>query len=122
MRYKLTIQSNSDNHVLSHPAQANDAEIVALARRVIIDDISLYVAHYTPSVTNHKLMLGRMVSKAPTELSKIKRSSYVEDVTTENNCTFELGAVDGIEIPIYVIVGFMQRDQFNQQHQYNDTS
>ena len=41
-------------------------------------------------------------------------------VTTENNWTFELGARDGIYIPTYVIVGFMQRDQFNQQHQKND--
>ena len=45
----------------------------------------------------------------------------MKDATTENNRTFELGVGDGIDIPIYVIVGFMQRDQFNQQHQNNDT-
>ena len=45
----------------------------------------------------------------------------MRDVTTENNWTFELGVGDGIDILIYVIVGFMQRDQFNQQHQMNDT-
>ena len=45
----------------------------------------------------------------------------MKDVTTENNLTFELGVGDGIDIPIYVIVGFMQRDQFNQQYQNNDT-
>ena len=39
----------------------------------------------------------------------------MEDVTAEKNWTFELGVGDGIDIPIYVIVGFMQRDQFNQQ-------
>ena len=43
--YKLTLQRNSDNHVLSHPAQDNDAASLALARRLIIDDISLYVLH-----------------------------------------------------------------------------
>ena len=42
-------------------------------------------------------------------------------VTTENNWSFDLGVGDGIDIPIYVIVGFMQRDQFNQKHQNNDT-
>ena len=38
--YKLTLQRNSDNHVLSDPARANDAANLALAGRVIINDIS----------------------------------------------------------------------------------
>ena len=65
-------------------------------------------------------MLGNVVSKTPTELSFNKRSSYMKDVTTENNWTLELGVGDCFNIPIYVIVGFIQRDQFNQQHQIND--
>ena len=117
--YKLTLQRNSYNHITSNPAQANDPAKGALAGRVIMDDLSLYVPHYTPSISNQKLLLGHISSKTPTELSFIKRSSYMKDVTTENNWTFELG-VDGIDIPIYVIVEFMQRDQFYQQ-QNNDT-
>ena len=54
-------------------------------------------------------------------MTYIKRSSFMKDVTAENNWTFVLGVGDGIVIPIYVIVGFMQRDQFNQQHQNKDT-
>ena len=119
--YKLTLQRKSDNHVLSDPAQANDAANLALARRVIIDDISLCVPHYTPSISNQKLMLGHIVSKTPTELTYSKRSSYMKDVTTENVWTFELGVGDGVDIPIHVIVGFMQKDQFNQQYQNIDT-
>ena len=38
--YKLTSQRNSDNHVLGHPAGANDAANLALAGRLIIDEIS----------------------------------------------------------------------------------
>ena len=72
-------------------------------------------------IPNQKLMWEHIVSKAPTELTYIKRSSYTKDVTTENNWTFELGVGDGIDIPIYLVVRFMQRDQFNQQHQNNDT-
>ena len=45
----------------------------------------------------------------------------MKDVTTESFWTFKLGVGVGIVVPIYVIVGFMQRDQFNQQHQNNDT-
>ena len=52
-------------------------------------------------------MLGHIVSKAPTELSYIKRSSYMNDVTTENNWTFDLGVGDGIDIPVFLLVGFM---------------
>ena len=119
--YKLTLQRNSDKHVLSLPAQANAAAKDALAGRVIIGDKSLYVPHYTPSTSNQNLMLGHIVSKNPTELTFIKTSVYMKDVTTENIWTFELGVGDGIHIHIYVIVGFLQRDHFNQQHQKNDT-
>ena len=109
---KLTLQGSSDNHVLSHPAQANDAAKVALAGRVIIDDISWYVPHYTPSISSQNLMLSNIASKTPTEMTYNKRSSYMKDVTIENNCTFELGVGDGIDVPIYVILGIMQSDQF----------
>ena len=119
--YKLTLQINSDNHALSHRAGANNAQNLALAGRVIIEDLSLYVPHYTPNISNEKLLLEHIISRAATELSFIKRSSYMKVVTNENNWTFALGVGDGIDIPIYVTVGFIQRDQFNQQHQNNDT-
>ena len=45
----------------------------------------------------------------------------MKDVTTEDNWTFELGVGDGIDIIIYVIVEFVERDHFNQQHQKNET-
>ena len=119
MRYKLTTKRNSDNQVLIHRAGTN-AENLALAGRVFIDDTNLYVPHYTPSISNQKLMLDHIVSKTPTELSYIKRSFYMEDLTTANNWTFQLCLGDVIDIPIYKIVGFMQRDQIIQQHQKND--
>ena len=105
--------------MISHRAETN-AENLALAGRVIIEDVSLYISTYTPSISNQKLLLSHIVSKAPTELPFIKRSTYMKEVTSENNWTFELGVGDGVDIPIYVIVGFMQRKQYNQQHQNND--
>ena len=45
-------------------------------------------------------MLGHIVHKTSTELSYFKRSSFMEDINTENNWTFELGVGDGIDIPI----------------------
>ena len=51
-----------------------------------------------------KIMLGGLVSGAATDISYTKRSSYMKDLTTENNWTFELGVGIGIDVPIYVIV------------------
>ena len=119
--YKLTLQRYNDNHVSSHPPQANDAANLALAGGVDIEGLSWYVPLFTPSVKNQKLMLRHIESKTPTELTYIKRSSYMKDVTTEKIWTVELSVGDGMDVPIYVIVGFMQRDQINKQHQNNDT-
>ena len=100
MGYKLTLQRKKDNHVLSHRAGANNAKNLALAGRVIIEDTSLYVPHYTTNISNQKLLLGHIVSKVATELSYIERSSYMKNVTFEKkNWTFELGVEDGIDIP-----------------------
>ena len=97
-----------------------DATNLALAGKVSINDLNLYVLHFTRSVSNQKLKLEHIISKTATKLSYIIRSSRMEDVTTENNWILELGVGDGIDIPIYVIVGYMQRDQFNEQHQVFD--
>ena len=68
--YISTIQRVSDNHVLSHPAGDNDAANMALAGRVIIDDISLYVPHYFPNWSNRKLLLGILIPE-------LQRNSHI---------------------------------------------
>ena len=83
MGYKLTLQRNKDNHVLSHRAGANNAENLALAGTVIIEDLCLYVPQYTTKISIQKLLLGHLVSKVATELSYIERSSYMKNVTIE---------------------------------------
>ena len=55
------------------------------------------------------------------ELSHKERSSYKREVTTANNWVFERGVRSGIGVLIFVLVEFMQRDQFNQQ-QHNITN
>ena len=66
-------------------------------------------------------MLEHFVSRDTTELTYVRRSSHTKDVTTENIWTFELGVESSTDVPIYVIVRFMQRDQFDQEHQNNET-
>ena len=58
-------------------------------------------------------MLSNIASKTPTELTYVKRLPDMKVVTTGKIWTFELGVGDGIDVSIYVIVGFMQIDQFN---------
>ena len=66
-------------------------------------------------------MLEHFVSRAATEMSYNIRSCCLKDIIAENNWTYELGVGDRIDIPINLIETFMQKDQFNQQHQNNDT-
>ena len=45
----------------------------------------------------------------------------MKDETFENNWIFELGVGNGNDVPLHVTVGYIQRDQFNQQHRNIDT-
>ena len=71
-------------------------------------------------MSNEKLLLGHIVSGAATEMTYIRRPSYMKDAPTEENLIFDLDVGNGFNVPIFEKVGFMQRNQFNQQHQYND--
>ena len=66
-------------------------------------------------------MLGHIVSRTATELLYYEKSSYMKDITAENKWRCELRKENGIDVPIFIIVGFLQRDQFIQQHRKNDT-
>ena len=61
-------------------------------------------------------MLEQIISKTATELSYVNWSSKMKDATTEKNWKFELGVGNRTDVPIYIIVGFMQSDRFNQQN------
>ena len=60
--------------------------------------------HFAIKISNQNLMLGHIVSRAPTVLSYNKRPSYMKDQTTKDNWTFGLGVGDGVDIRFYVIV------------------
>ena len=62
-----------------------DAANAVLAGRVILDKIILYIPHYTPNTSNQKILSGHIVSRAATELSYFKRSSYIKKETTKYN-------------------------------------
>ena len=62
------------------------------------------------------MMLENIVSRTETEICYIKRSSYTKDITSEFNWTFDLDVQSGIEVPICMVISFVQRDHFDQQN------
>ena len=112
--YKLTLTRNSDSSVL------NKADATTVGK-VKINAIEWYVPHYTPSVTQQNILMKQIVNKIPTELQYIEKSVFMKEVNTQNLWSFELGTQEGVNVPIYVIVGFQQQDRQNSQNENNDS-
>ena len=45
----------------------------------------------------------------------------MEEVNTQNLWSFELGTHEGVNVPIWIIVGFQQRERQDSQNLANDT-
>ena len=52
----------------------------------------------------------------------MERIVFLKEVSTQNLCSFEIGTQEGINIPIWINVGFKQRDRQDSQKLNNDTS
>ena len=83
--------------------------------------IEWYVPHYTPSISNQAILSKHFSSKVPTELQYLQRSVFMKEVNTQNICFIELGTEEGINIPLWIIIGFQQREGRNPQNLNNDT-
>ena len=58
-------------------------------------------------------MLEQIVSKLATQLAFIKRTVHINDVSSENIWIFDLGVKKGVNIPVYVVVGFLASRTIN---------
>ena len=112
--YKLTLTRNSVNSVLNQDNKISNAEIK-------INALEWYVPHYTPSIPHQAILCRQILSKTPTELQYVERSVFMKEVNTQNLWTFELGSQEGINVPIWFMVGFQQRDRQEAQNLNNDT-
>ena len=102
--YKLTLTRNSDSAVL------NKTNATALDK-VKISAIEWYVPHFTASMSQQTILSNQIVNKIPTELNYIERSVFMKEVNTQNLWNFELGTQEGINIPVWIIIGFQQRNR-----------
>ena len=65
--------------------------------------------------------MKQITDKIPTELRYVERSVFMKEVNTKNLWSFELGTHENMNVPIWIIVGFQQRDRQDSQNLANDT-
>ena len=51
----------------------------------------------------------QILSKTPTEVQYVERSVFMKEVNNQSFRTFELRTQEGVNVPIWMIVGFQQR-------------
>ena len=102
--YKLKLTRNRDSSVLKKTNAINNVKIKFIASE-------WYVPHYTPSILQKLILSKHILSKIPTELRYVERYVYLKQVNTRNFWTFGLRTQKGINVPIWIFVGFQQRDR-----------
>ena len=112
--YKLALTRIKDDAVIDKANGIDDA-------RIKTDHIHWYVPHYTPSIQQQSNLSKQILSKTPTELRYVERSVFMKEVNNQNVWNFELGSHENMNVPIWVIIGFQQRDRQNSQNLNNDT-
>ena len=112
--YKLTLTRNTDNAVLNKDNTINNGKIK-------INAIEWYVPHYTLSMQQQAILSKQISNKLPTEIKYPGRSVFMKEVNTQKFWTFELGTQEGINIPIWIFVGFQQNHRQHDQNSNNDT-
>ena len=112
--YKLTLTRYKDETVLDKSAGVADA-------RIKIDHIHWYVPHFTPSIQQQGILSKQILKKTHTELRFVERSVFMEEVNNQNPWNFELGGQESMNVPIWVIIRFQQRDRPDSQNLNNDT-
>ena len=67
------------------------------------------------------ILLKEIQHKIPTELRYVESSVFMKEVNTQNLWSFELGTQEGINLPIWIIIGFQQSDWQDDQNLNNDS-
>ena len=112
--YKLRSTRNSDNAVL------NKTNANAIGK-IKINSIEWYVPHYTASLKEQGILMKQITKKIPTELRYVEGSVFMKEVNTQNLWSFELGTREGINVPMWILVAFQQRDRQHDQNLNDDT-
>ena len=112
--YKLTLTRSKDGAVLDKAPGITDAGIKLV-------NIQWYVPHYTPSIPQQGILSKQILSKTPKVLRYFETSVFMKEVNNQNLWNFELGSHEGINVPLWIIVGLQQKDREDSQNLNNDT-
>ena len=77
--------------------------------------------HYTPFISQQVTLSKQISSKTPTVLRHIEQPVSIKAVIFHELCNFELGSQESVDVLIWIIVGFQQRDLKDSQNQGTDT-
>ena len=64
--------------------------------------------------------MKQIVDKIPTELQYVERSIFMKRLNTQKLWIFELGTQEGTNVPIWITIGFQQREKQDSQKLAND--
>ena len=112
--YKLTLTRNKNDAVL-------EKDLSTAAARIKIDHIPWYVPHYTPSIQQQSIFSKQILSRTPTGIRCVERSVFIKEVKNQNFWNFELGSQESMNVPIWINIGFQQRDRQDSQKLNEDT-
>ena len=65
--------------------------------------------------------MNQFTDKIPSKLRYVEGSVFVKEVNTRNLWSYELGTQEGVNVPIWIIVGFQQSDRQHAQNLNSDT-
>ena len=77
---------------------------------------SLYYFHATTSIITEKSL-----NRTCTEHRYVERPVFMKEVNNQNLWKFELGSHENMNVPIWIIIGFQQRNREDSQNLNNDT-
>ena len=83
--------------------------------------IEWFVPHFTPSFLHYAMLSEQILSKIPTDFQKVERLAFMKKENPQSFWTFELGTQEGINVPIWIIIGFQQRYRQGSQNLNKDT-
>ena len=61
-------------------------------------------------------MSAQILSKTPTELRYVERSVGMKEVKNQNLWNFKLGSQESINVRVWIIIAFQQRDRQDSQN------
>ena len=86
-----------------------------------INSLDWYVPQYSPNLEEYNKLMNQIKKNTPTLFHYPEKSVFMKQVNTQNLWTFELGTQEGVNVPIWIIVGFQQSGRQNDQNINNDT-